>query len=118
MKFLCLVHCAETVLAGLSPAEGAALTDESLAYDESLQRSGHFIEASALQPCATAGIVRVRNRKPSFTDGPFAETKEQLCGFILIDAADRDEALRVAAGIPMARLGSIEVRQVLELNAR
>jgi hypothetical protein len=116
MKYLCLVHCDEQVLARLSAADGAALTDESLDYDEGLRRSGHFLEAHALQPSGTAGIVRVRHRKPSVTDGPFAETKEQVCGFILIDAASRDEALQLAAGIPMARLGSIEVRAVQEMR--
>lgn len=116
MKYLCLVHCDEQVLARLSAADGAALNDESLDYDEGLRRSGHFLEAHALQPSGTAGVVRVRNRKPSVTDGPFAETKEQVCGFILIDAASRDEALQLAAGIPMARLGSIEVRAVQEMR--
>ena len=88
------------------------LADESLAYDDELQRGGHLIVTHALQPARTAMIVRVRSGKMSATDGPFTETKEQLGGFILIDAVDLNEAIQVAAKIPLARLGSIEVRPV------
>ena len=88
MKYLCLVYGEQQTLAALSEAEAQALTNESLAYDEVLQRSGHLIVAQALAPVRTAKTVRVRKRKVTVTDGPFAETKEQLLGFIMIDARD------------------------------
>ena len=83
---------------------------------EGLRQSGLLIAAEALQPIATATTVRVRNGKVSITDGPFAETKEQLAGFYLIDARDLNDAIQVATKIPPAREGSIEVRPVRELN--
>ncbi len=115
MKYLCLVYLEEKKRDALSKSELDALIDESLAYDEGLRKSGHYLVADALQPVQTATTIRVRNGKLSITDGPFAETKEQLGGFILIDARDLNEALQVAAKIPPARLGSIEVRPILEL---
>lgn len=118
MKYLCLVYFEPKTLDGLSPAEKEALIRDSLAYDEALQRSGHMIAAQALQPVATAATVRVRNGRTLTTDGPFAESKEVLGGFIYIEARDRDDALRVAEKIPMAKLGSIEVRAVMELAGR
>lgn len=116
MKYLCLVYFEPRTLGGLSPSEGATLTRESLAYDEELRRNGHYIVSNALQAVSTATTVRVRNGKMSTTDGPFAETKEHLGGFILIDAEDLNEAIRIAAGIPLAKLGSIEVRPIRDLN--
>ena len=116
MKYLCLVYFEGKALAALSPSEGAALTNESLAYDEDLGRSGHFVHAEALQSPQAAVTVRVRDGRLSTTDGPFAETKEQLGGFILVEARDLNEAIRIAAGIPLAKLGSIEVRPILELT--
>lgn len=115
MKYLCLVYHTETALAAMPPAEMQGLVDAHLDYDEVLRRSGHFILGQALQSTETAVTVRVRNGKLSVTDGPFAETKEQLAGIILIDATDLDDALQVAAKIPSARLGAIEVRPVWEL---
>jgi hypothetical protein len=109
MEYVCLVYLEEKNMDALSKSESEALTNESLAYDEALRRSGHFIVAQALQSVEMATTVRVRNGKISTTDGPFAETKEHLGGFILIKAKDLDEALQIAAKIPMARLGSIEV---------
>jgi len=105
-------------MAALSPTEKSALDHDSGAYNVALQRRGNYIVAEALYPVSAARTVRVRRGKASATDGPFAETKEQLGGFILIDAADKDEALGIAAGIPLARLGSFEVRPVMELEAR
>jgi len=116
MKYLYLVYGEQQILAALSEAEAQALTNESLAYDEVLQRSGHLIVAQALAPVRTAKTVRVRKRKVTVTDGPFAETKEQLLGFIMIDARDLDDALAVASSIPLAHLGSIEVRAIKELS--
>jgi hypothetical protein len=115
MKYLCLVYFEAKDLQALSPSEDAALTRESLAYDEEIDRRGHLILAHALQPVSTATTVRVRSGKISTTDGPFAETKEILGGFILIEAGDLNEAIQIAGGIPLAKLGSIEVRPIMDI---
>jgi hypothetical protein len=115
MRYLCLVHFEERILNAMSKTESAALADESLAYDKELQRDGHLIAAHALKTARTATIVRVRNGKLSVTDAPFAETKEQLGGFILIEARDLNDAIPAATGIPLARLGTIEVRPIQEI---
>jgi hypothetical protein len=112
MKYLCLVYVEEPVLNALSRSERVALSDESLAYCEELQQAGQFIAASPLHPVETATTVRMRSGKLSTTDGPFAETKEQLGGFFMIEVRDLNDAIRVAAKIPAARLGSIEVRPI------
>jgi len=114
MKYLCLVYLEEQTLNALSTNERIALSDESMAYCEELQKHGQFIAASPLHPVETATTVRVREGKISTTDGPFAETKEQLGGYFLIDVRDLNDALRVASKIPAARLGSIEVRPIKE----
>ncbi len=93
-----------------------ALMDETMAYCDALQKSGHLIEVEQLEPVQTAMTVRVRNGKLSVTDGPFAETKEQVGGLFLINARDFNEAIQVASKFPSARLGSLEVRPVRELN--
>lgn len=111
MQYLCLVYGNETDLADFADAE-------CVAYDKAVRDSGHCIASEALQPVATATTVRVRDGKTSLTDGPFAETKEQLAGFYLIDAEGLDEALEIAAGIPPARVGSVEVRPVRQLVGR
>jgi hypothetical protein len=116
MKYLCLVYGEEKALDALSEGEMAVLVEESLAYDDVLRRSGHYIESAALQQVNAAKTVRVRDHKTAITDGPFAETKEQLLGFILIDAKDLDDAVEVAAKIPSAAIGSIEVRPALDLE--
>ncbi len=116
MKYLCLVFNEEKKLDAMSKSEWDALVAEHLAYDERLRQSGHFLVGEALQPVQTAVTVRVRNGKVSTTDGPFAETKEQLGGFILINARDLNDAIRVASNIPSAHLGSIEVRPIMELE--
>jgi hypothetical protein len=116
VKYVCLVYVEEKKLNDLTKAEFDALVDEALEYDDALRRSGHYIVSNALQAVETATTVRVRNGTVSTTDGPFAETKEQLGGFILIEARDLNEAIRVATKIPPGRLGSIEVRPVLGLN--
>ena len=116
MKYVCLVYLAEEEMRALSEREADVCTDESVAYDESLRKAGHLIVAQALQPVETATTVRVRSGKLSTTDGPFAETKEQLGGFILIEARDLNDAIQVAAKIPLARRGSIEVRPIKELK--
>jgi len=119
MKFLCLVH--EEPENGLGPQterEAQDLVNEHLDYDETLRQSGHWLYAQALQPVETATTVRVRNGKISITDGPFAETKEVLGGFVLIEAKDMEEAIQIAAGIPSARMGFIHVRRVYELGKK
>jgi hypothetical protein len=115
MKYACLVYLVEAEMGTMSRQEADACIDESLAYDAALRRSGHLIVAQALQPIEAATTVRVRNGRLSATDGPFAETKEQLGGFLLIEARDLNEAIQIAARVPMARRGSIEVRPVREL---
>lgn len=114
MKYLCLVYLEEKTLDALPRSERLALSDESLAYCETLQKDGQFIAASPLYPVETATTVRVRNGTAATTDGPFAETKEQLGGFFMIDVKDLNDAIRVASKIPAARLGSIEVRPMRE----
>jgi hypothetical protein len=116
MKYLCLIYSDETHLNGLSESEWDGLVGECLEADEELRRSGHALAAEALQPVHTATTVRVRNGRLSATDGPFAETKEQLGGFYLIEARDLNDAIQVAARIPAARRGSIEVRPVREFR--
>lgn len=114
MKYLCLAYEEESKLNDLSQSEWDALRGETLAYVEELKENGHMIAAEALQSVRTATTVRVRKGKLSITDGPFAETKEQLGGFFLIEARDLDDAIQVASRWPSARLGSIEVRPIEE----
>ena len=111
MKYLLLVYSEEKKLETVSDSE-------CLANSEALKKAGHHIAAEALQSIQTATTVRVRNGKLSVTDGPFAETKEQLAGFYLVDARDLNEAIQLAAKIPPARVGSIEVRPVRTLSAK
>jgi hypothetical protein len=118
MKYLCLVYFDEKDLDALSTSEWTALTGECLAFGEGIRQDGHYLAAEALQPVRTATTLRVRDGNLSTTDGPFAETKEQLGGFYLIDARDLPEAVRVASRIPPARLGSIEVRPIREVTQR
>jgi hypothetical protein len=118
MKYLCLVYNEEKKVDAMSKSEWDSLVGESLAYDEELKRQGHLIVAQALQSVKMATTVRVRNSRLSTTDGPFAETREQLGGFILIDARDLNDAIQVASRIPGARLGSIEVRPIRELEQK
>jgi hypothetical protein len=117
MKYLCLVYGEEKALDALSKGDMEILVDQSLAYDDVLRKSGHYLVSAALQRVETAKTVRVRDGKRFITDGPFAETKEQLLGFILIEASDLNEAVQAVAKFPMASTGSIEVRPVLELES-
>jgi hypothetical protein len=109
MKYLCLVYLEDEKLR-------AVPDKECLACGNGFRQSGVLVAAEALQPVQTASTVRIRNGRMSVTDGPFAETKEQLAGFYLIEARDLNEAIQVAAKIPPAREGSIEVRPVRELE--
>ena len=117
MRYLCIVYHDEKELASQPQSEIDRRIAESLAVDEELKRSGNSIACDALQPVATATTVRMRNGKLSVTDGPFAETKEQLGGFYLVEATDLNDAIQVAARIPGARIGSIEVRPTLTIPA-
>ena len=109
MKYLCLVY--------LSKEKWSAVPDrECLNSAEGLRLNGKLIAAEPLEPIETATSVRIRNGALTITDGPFAETKEQLAGFYLVDAADLDEAIQIASKIPPAREGTIEVRPVRELR--
>lgn len=113
MKYLCLVYLDEK-----NPDKCA--DSECLAYDASIRKSGHCLASEALESVETATTVRVRNGRMSVTDGPFAETKEQLAGFYMIEAKDLNEAIQLAARVPPARLGSVEVRPIRpirEVNA-
>ena len=114
MKYLCLAYEQESVLNALSRTEWDALRGETLSYAEELRKRGHLVSTEPLQSARTATTVRVRVGKVSLTDGPFAETKEQLGGFFLITARDLNEAIQVASKWPSARLGSIEVRPIEE----
>lgn len=115
MKYLCLAYRDEQRLDALSREEMNALIEETLTYNEELRRSGHLIAAEALQGVRTAVILRVRDGRLSVTDGPFAETKEQLGGFFLINARDLNEAIQVASRTVQARVGCLEVRPIREL---
>ena len=117
MKYLCMVIVDEKKLKAMSESDSQALDDISLAYDDTLRKGGHFLAAQALESVRAASTVRLRNGKVSVTDGPFAETKEQIGGFILIEAQDLNEAIQLAAKIPVVRFGSVEVRPVKELVA-
>lgn len=116
MKYLCLVYVEEKILNALPRSERLALQDESMAYCDQLQKIGQLLAASPLHPVETATTIRVRNGKASTTDGPFAETKEQLGGFLMIDVRDLNDAIRVASNFPAARIGSVEVRPMKELG--
>src|SRR3954468_8569570 len=116
MKYLCLIYENEKNFETLSPADGEAIMNEYFAFTEGIRRSGQYVAGEALQPTATATTVKVRNGKVSTTDGPFAETKEQLGGFYMIEAKDLNDAIQVAAKIPAARSGSIEVRPLVDFS--
>ncbi|MCW8195980.1 YciI family protein [Proteobacteria bacterium 005FR1] len=114
MKYLCLVYYNEATIKRMSQEEWDSLNRECMACVQDLTEGGHYIDGAPLQTTDTATTVRVRNGKAVTTDGPFAETKEQLAGFYLLEARDLNEALRLAQKIPPARYGSVEVRPVRE----
>jgi len=116
MRYLCLIYDEEKKLGAMSKGESDAFMGEYFAFTEGIKKSGQYVSGEALQPVQSATTVRVRDGKMSTTDGPFAETKEQLGGFYLITATDLDEALQVASKIPSARIGSVEVRPVVDFS--
>ena len=113
MKFLCLI-CAEKVMEQLSESEAEKHFDEYTQFTNDIRSSGHYIDCNRLQPPGAATTVRVRNGRVSTTDGPFAETKEQLGGYYVIEARDLNEAIHIASRIPGARIGCVEVRPIAE----
>jgi hypothetical protein len=116
MKYLCLIYSDQAAWAQMPKAEGERVRADYMAYTQSIQKSGHYLGGNALQPTQTATTLRVRNGKLSTTDGPFAETKEQLGGYYLIEAKDLNDAIQVASKIPGAALGSIEVRPIMSVG--
>ena len=116
MKFMVTIYHDENVLDAMPEKEMQALVDSAIEYADEIRRSGHYVVSNALQRTQTAQTIRVRAGKVSSTVGPFAETKEQLGGFFVIEAKDMDEACAVAARFPPARVAVIEVRPVQELK--
>ena len=116
MRYLCLIYEDETNWQKMPKDQADAVMGEYFSFTDEIKRSGQYLGGEALQPTHTATTVRVRNGKISTTDGPFAETKEQLGGFYLIDAKDLNEAIQVAAKIPSARFGEVEIRPGVEFN--
>ena len=115
MRYLCLIHFDEQGLATMPPAQRTALNAAHLDFNDELRRTGHFLIAEALDPPRTGAIVTVKNGKTVVTDGPFAETKEMIAGFYVIEAADLQEATAIAARLPVAPLATIEVRPACQL---
>jgi hypothetical protein len=113
MQFMLLIYDEEQTWRGMSEEERNAVTGEYSAYTEQLREAGAYVAGDALQPIGTATTVRVRDGEQLLTDGPFAETKETLGGYYLVDVDSIDDAIQWAAKIPSARFGSIEVRPVV-----
>jgi len=116
MQYLLLIYRNEAEQAKMDAAAGKKMMEEYGAFTQSIIQSGHFKAGDGLQPTTTATTVRVRDGKTLTTDGPFAETREQLGGYYLVEAKNLDEALEIAARIPGARVGSVEVRPVMIYN--
>ncbi|MEX2126389.1 MAG: YciI family protein [Woeseia sp.] len=112
MKYLCLIYSDEKRLETIPRRELDAMLDSCEPFSEGLRKNGQLIAAERLQPVSAATTIRLQHGKPSITDGPFAETKEQLGGFYLIEAKDLNDAIKIASNIPPARLGCVEVRPV------
>jgi hypothetical protein len=115
MRYLCLIYLDENELAAMPESQMSALNARHLEFNDGLLTSGQFIEAEALEPGSATTCLRVRHGKSTVTDGPYAETQEQVAGFYLIEARHLDEALQVAARIPSAPLGMIELRPCRDL---
>ena len=116
MRYLCLIYDDESTIGAMTKGASDAFMQEYFSFTDAIRESGHYLGGEALQPVNTATTVRVRNGRTATTDGPFAETKEQLGGFYLIEAKDLNEALQVASRIPSVRTGSIEVRPVVDFS--
>lgn len=116
MKYLCLIYENEQDWTEMSKEQTDAIMGEYFQFTDDIRQSGHLLAGEALQPVSTATTLRIRNGRLTTTDGPFAETKEQLGGFYMIEARDLNDAIQVAAKIPAARNGSIEVRPVIDFG--
>jgi len=116
MRYLCLIYENEKSYTTMPKEQSDSVMAEYGAFTQGIKDSGHYIGGNALQPTPSATTLRVRNGKVSTTDGPFAETKEQLGGYYLINAKDLNDAIQVASKIPSAKFGSIEVRPIQEFN--
>lgn len=116
MKFILLVHHDETAFEQMSDETKKGLLTESIGLCHQLDAKGEYVHASPVLPAATATLVRVRDGRSLVTDGPFIETREQMAGYFLIEAKDRDEAVAIAGRVPGARIGTVEVRQVREIT--
>lgn len=116
MKFVCLIYVDRAIASKLNDADRQELHRNNMAQDRALAASGHFISTEALGEPETARTLRVRNGAPTVTDGPFAETKEHLAGFIVIEAGDIGEALAKMTSDPMAKIGAIEIRPVMDVD--
>ena len=116
MKYLCLIYENERSWESFSKEQADAIMGEYFQFTDDIRKTGHYLGGEALQPTQTASTVRVRNGKVSTTDGPFAETKEQLGGYYLIEAKDLNDAIQVASRIPGARNGAVEVRPVINFD--
>jgi hypothetical protein len=112
-----LVYLERGAFDRFTPEEGAKITEDSMAYDRFLASRGNLIMAQALEAPQAAVTIRVRDGKLSSTDGPFAETREILAGFVLVEARDLNEAIGLAEKIPLASIGSIEIRPVMQMRA-
>jgi hypothetical protein len=117
MQYMLLIYDSEKVWEDMPEAERNQMSGEYMKFTQDIKASGHHKAGDALQPVHTATTVRVRNGKTQTTDGPFAETRETLGGYYLIEAKDLDEATKIAARIPSARVGSIEIRPVMSYDA-
>jgi len=116
MKYLCLIYDEEKKTNAMSKDERQQMMTDYFAFTEDVRKKGHYVAGEALHPVNSATTVRVRNGSLLTTDGPFAETTEQLGGFYLIDARDLNEAIQVAGRIPSAKFGSIEVRPIVDFS--
>lgn len=116
MKFMLIVHHDEKAFQKIDEEKRDQMLAESIALTHQLHAAGQYIHASPLQSAETAVMVRMRDGKSIVTDGPFAETKEQVAGYFLIDARDREEAVRIAERVPGARIGTVEVRPLREIK--
>ena len=116
MRYLCLLYGDENRWESMTKADANEVFGEYVAFTEDIKRTGHHLAGEPLQPTRAATTVRVRNGRVSATDGPFAETKEQLGGFYLIEARDLNEAIQIASRIPAARSGCVEVRPIMEMR--
>lgn len=116
MKYMLLVHHDEEAFSKISKEKRQQMLAESVELTHQLHANGQYLSASPLHPAATAVIVRVREGKPMVTDGPFVETREQIAGYFLVNAKDLNEAIRIATSVPGARIGTVEVRPLIEIT--